>query len=147
MFRVAADAIDYPWEVSEWNAACSNAQKCTYKFLITADGDKTSSPQLPSVQARCAGQGPGAEFAQCEIIEADNTPTAVSAKLLPSPPSSNFTMNGTLHPAEIEVSVQHIDFENSMVQWNYTGSAVTSFNGDGSALSFAMTPSQVWAIA
>lgn len=34
MFRVEANTIDYPWEVSEWNAACSNVQKCTYSKSI-----------------------------------------------------------------------------------------------------------------
>ncbi|KAH7026031.1 uncharacterized protein B0I36DRAFT_365657 [Microdochium trichocladiopsis] len=149
MFRLATETIEYPWEVSGWNGYCSGFQQCSYKFTFTAEGNETASPQLPFVKASCQGSGPGPAFAQCDILETDDTPTAVSAKLLPSPPSSNQTLNGTLQPAEIQISVQHIDFNNDNIQWNYTGTARTVYNGEdaAAALSFSLKPTEIWGIA
>ncbi|KAJ1326353.1 hypothetical protein MN608_07800 [Microdochium nivale] len=150
MFRIASDdGIDYPWEVSNWNAACSAFQKCQYKFTITAEGNRTSQPPTPYVQASCKGEGPNTSLTYCEILDADDVPTGVAAQLLPSPPRSNSTFNGTLRPAEIQISIQHFDFESQGVQWNYTGSTVTVYNGldTNESLNFNLKPTEMWGIA
>ncbi|KXJ90868.1 hypothetical protein Micbo1qcDRAFT_163526 [Microdochium bolleyi] len=149
MFRIASDSIDYPWAVSNWNAECSAFQKCRYKFTITAEGNHTTQPKMPYVQASCKGEGPNISPAYCEIIDGDDVPTGVAAQLLPSPPSSNATLNGTLQPAEIQISIQHFDFDSKGVQWNYTGTAVTVYNGlnTNESLNFNLKPTEIWGIA
>ncbi|KAI1358372.1 hypothetical protein F5Y08DRAFT_119562 [Xylaria arbuscula] len=140
VFRIAADSMDYNWDVTGWSAGCARAG-CYYDFNITGAQNLTQRPATPAFSAYCSGDGEGSPYKQCKT-NAEGTPAVVVAKLLPS----NIT-NGTRH-ANIQVSLKYEDLKYANTWWNFTGRAVSFYNQFSAPLqNFTITPTEITGVA
>lgn len=142
VLRIAADSIEYNWDVTGWSAGCARAG-CYYDFNITGDANLTSKPPTPAFKAYCAGEGEGSPYRLCQRIDDEDTDAIVVAKLL----QSNTTINGT-RPAIIQVSLKYTDLYTPTTWWNFTGHASSFYNQFVAPLqNFTITPDEITGVA
>ncbi|KAI1171407.1 hypothetical protein F4777DRAFT_582974 [Nemania sp. FL0916] len=143
VMRIAADTMEYNWDVTGWNAGCARSG-CYYDFNITGAANLTSKPPTPAFKAYCAGDGEGSPYRLCDRLDKEDTDAIVVAKLLPG--SSNST-NGT-RPATIQVSLRYTDLYSSTTWWNFTGHASSFYNQFAApSQNFTITPDEITGVA
>ncbi|KAJ2968524.1 hypothetical protein NUW58_g10204 [Xylaria curta] len=162
VMKIAAETLDYNWEVTGWSAGC--ARSCYYDFNITGVENLKSRPPTPAFKAYCAGDGEGSPYRLCSRLDEEETDAIVVAKLLPSIVSPNGTRT-----AVIQVSLRYTDLYTpyvlprnrgtyvkgqlanavySTTWWNFTGHASSFYNQFSAPLqNFTITPDEILGVA
>ncbi|KAI0479758.1 hypothetical protein F4859DRAFT_449114 [Xylaria cf. heliscus] len=142
VLRIAADTMDYSWEVTGWSAGCARAG-CYYDFNVTGAENLSSNPATPAFKAYCAGEGEGSPYRLCTRLDDGKDDAVVVAKLLPST-----TQEDGSRPATIQVSLKYTDLNTPTTWWNFTGHAASFYNQFNAPLqSFTITPDEITGVA
>lgn len=98
-----AQASEYTFQVSEWNAGCGRSG-CSANFKVSGAAT-TDYPKHPAFEATCFVDGEGADYTPCKLTDTGSAVSrSVVAQLLPST-----TVEGENTIAHVQVSYMHAD--------------------------------------